>query len=127
MKTAALFVYGTLRRARNGQRHPLLRGARFLQHASMIGALYDLGEYPGVSRRGRGRVFGELYELPVDTSPSMLKALDDYEGGEFERRRVVVTLSDGRHRAAWAYVLRKRPSRARLLSSGRYHAKRGAA
>lgn len=93
----------------------------------MIGELYDLGTYPGVSRRGRGHVFGELYELPAETSHAVLKALDDYEGRAFERRRVVVTLSDGRRRTAWAYLLRRRPSRARLLPSGRYLAKRGAA
>lgn len=129
MNNAPLFVYGTLRRSRNRQRHPLLQGARFLHHAWMIGELYDLGEYPGVYRRGRGggHVFGELYELPAGTTGALLAALDDYEGREFERRRVVVTLSDGRRRTAWAYVLRKRPSRARPLPTGRYHVKRGAA
>lgn len=129
MKTLPLFVYGTLRRSRNRHRHPLLRKARFLQHASIVGELYDLGEYPGVYRHahGHGHVFGELYELPADETGKPLDALDEYEGAEFERRRVLVTLSGGRRRFAWVYLLRKRPSQsARPIRSGRYHA-RGAA
>ncbi|MBI4502430.1 MAG: gamma-glutamylcyclotransferase [Gemmatimonadetes bacterium] len=128
MKTPPLFVYGTLRRAPTGA-HPLLRAARFVQHASMRGKLYDLGEYPGAYRKSRTslRVFGELYELPTH-EPHVLKALDEYEGPEFVRRRVFVTLRNGRRRAAWTYVLRKAPHRtARPLPSGRYQSRRGAA
>jgi gamma-glutamylcyclotransferase (GGCT)/AIG2-like uncharacterized protein YtfP len=118
-----LFVYGTLQRSQNGMPHSLLRQARFVSYASMSGSLYDLGPYPGVFRdsAGRGRVFGELYELPDHTGPRTLQALDEHEGPEFRRRRVLVTLRGGRRRAAWTYVLCRRPEElARLVPSGRY-------
>jgi gamma-glutamylcyclotransferase (GGCT)/AIG2-like uncharacterized protein YtfP len=95
----------------------------------MSGRLYDLGRYPGVFRDSvRERVHGELYGLPGAVSREVLGALDDYEGAEFSRRRVFATLSDGSRRRAWAYVLRRRPSKAtRALATGRYERKRGAA
>ena len=125
-----LFVYGTLKRNGPGKRHRLLRNARFVKGASISGSLYDLGRYPGVARdsRARRRVFGELYEIPDDIADRALRALDRYEGSEFSRRRVWVTLRDGKRRIAWAYVLRRRPPKAaRPVDSGRYARKRGAA
>lgn len=124
-----LFVYGTLKRSTPGKRHRLLRDARFVNVASMSGSLYDLGRYPGVVRdpKDRGRVFGEVYEIPDDDAHRALQALDKYEGSEFVRRRAYVTLRDGKRRSAWAYVLRKRPGSARPVDSGRYARSRGAA
>jgi gamma-glutamylcyclotransferase (GGCT)/AIG2-like uncharacterized protein YtfP len=121
-----LFVYGTLKK--RSQAHRLLRGARFIAPASVTGALYDLGDYPGlVQRRNGGRVVGELYELPADHE-RVLKALDRYEGREFIRRRVFANLPSGQRRAAWAYFLRGGPPKsARQLESGRYPLRRGAA
>jgi gamma-glutamylcyclotransferase (GGCT)/AIG2-like uncharacterized protein YtfP len=124
-----LFVYGTLKRTPPGKRHRLLRDARFVNVASMSGSLYDLGRYPGVVRdpKDRGRVFGEVYEIPDEDAHRALQALDKYEGSEFVRRRAYVTLRDGKRRSAWAYVLRKRPRSARTVDSGRYARSRGAA
>jgi gamma-glutamylcyclotransferase (GGCT)/AIG2-like uncharacterized protein YtfP len=124
-----LFVYGTLKRSPPGKRHPLLKDARFVDVASMSGSLYDLGRYPGVVRepKDRGRVFGELYEIPDDHAHRALRAVDKYEGSEFVRQRAYVTLRDGKRRSAWAYVLRKRPRSARPVDSGRYARNRGAA
>lgn len=128
--TLPLFVYGTLRRSQTGDPHALLREARFLSFASMPGRLYDLGSYPGAYRDSgtRRRVFGELYQLPAETTTRALWALDRYEGPEFVRQRVLVTVRRGPRRAAWAYVLRKRPEGlARPVRSGRYQSKRDAA
>lgn len=125
-----IFVYGTLKRRGSGRRHDLLRGARFVTSASIIGELYDLGEYPGVVREPptRGRVFGELYEIPHADAPAALRALDTYEGSEFVRDRAYVTTADGKRRLAWTYVLRKRPPKtARPVTSGKYHRRKGAA
>ena len=125
-----LFVYGTLSSQSAGKRHRLLRKARCVAKASMVGELYDLGRYPGVVRNGRTRrrVFGELYELPDVALPRALEELDRYEGPEFARKRVYLTLGDGSRRVAWAYLLRKRPPKgARELISGRYRAANGAA
>jgi gamma-glutamylcyclotransferase (GGCT)/AIG2-like uncharacterized protein YtfP len=126
----ALFVYGTLKREAPGRRHRLLRDARYVRNASVTGILYDLGRYPGLVRvlANGHRVVGELYELPDEAAPRLLRELDRYEGPEFSRRRIYVTLPDGRRRAAWTYVIRGRPPRsARQLTSGRYAHKRGAA
>jgi len=127
--TPPLFVYGTLKRSAPGAPHRLLRSARFAGAASVRGSLYDLGDYPGlVHGRANGhRVFGELYELPPDTAARTLRQLDRYEGREFLRKRVFVTLPSGRKRAAWAFVLRRAPDSAPVLASGRYARARGAA
>lgn len=97
--------------------------------ASVSGALYDLGEYPGIVRPSRNgdRVAGELYELPADATVEMLRALDRYEGREYVRRRVFVRLANGKRRIAWAYLLRHRPKSAVRVPSGRYTVRRGAA
>jgi gamma-glutamylcyclotransferase (GGCT)/AIG2-like uncharacterized protein YtfP len=126
----SLFVYGTLKRNSPRKRHRLLRDARFVDVASMAGRLYDLGRYPGMvrERNNRGRVFGEVYEIPGDDPRRALRYLDRYEGSEFVRRRAFVTLSDGKRRAAWTYILRDPPPRsARPVDSGTYSPKRGAA
>lgn len=116
-----LFVYGTLKRRSSA--HALLRDARFLASASIRGRLYDLGKYPGLVR-GRAReskVSGELYELSDAVAPILLRELDRYEGSEFVRRRVFVTLPNGKRRGAWTYLLRTRPAKSvRTVPSGRY-------
>ncbi len=128
--TNSLFVYGTLKRRTPGKPHRLLRGAQFVGSASVRGKLYDLGRYPGLVRNGTtdDRVYGELYELPQTVAVRSLRTLDEYEGDEFDRRRMYATLSNGRRRASWVYVLRERPPEsARPVRSGRYKTKRGAA
>jgi gamma-glutamylcyclotransferase (GGCT)/AIG2-like uncharacterized protein YtfP len=128
--TLPLFVYGTLKRSDPKGPHRLLRGARYLSPGSIWGELYDLGAYPGVLREAaaKRRVFGELYELPDQDAPRTLRELDRYEGPEFTRERVFVRTRRGRRRAAWTYLLRNSPgARARLIPSGRYQVKRGAA
>ena len=129
MTPTTLFVYGTLKRRSPSRRHPLLRDARFVTGASIGGVLYDLGEYPGLVRTTRSdRVAGELYELAEDSASQVLRELDRYEGREFVRRRVYVRLANGKRRAAWAYLLRKRPPKsAARVHTGRYTLRRGAA
>lgn len=123
-----LFVYGTL--TRRSPEHKLLGASRFLSRASVRGRLYDLGSYPGLVRENANghRVVGELYELPVRTAERILRDLDKYEGSEFARQRMFVTLPNGRRRGAWVYVLRSKPSEsAKRIESGRYSSRRGAA
>ena len=71
-----IFVYGTLKRGFPG--HAPLRGATFLKDARTTSqfTLYDCGEWPAMVAHGKGRVSGELFEIPIET----LKALDAYEG-----------------------------------------------
>lgn len=117
-----LFVYGSLRRSAPGKHHPFLRGARFLGVATIRGRLYDLGPYSMmVPSPSRGRVHGELYELDDETASGSWRVLDDYEGRDFKRVRVVATLRNGSRRSTWVYTSRKPPPKsARVIESGRY-------
>jgi len=91
-----LFVYGTLRRGEPN--HSLLQKSDFLGDTTLVGSLFDLGEYPALHLDGAGTVYGEVWR----TSDATIAALDDYEGvgqGLFDRVRVRLPWGEG-----WAYV-----------------------
>jgi gamma-glutamylcyclotransferase (GGCT)/AIG2-like uncharacterized protein YtfP len=79
-----LFVYGTLRSEFNNQYARLLREqAELLGHTTVPGSIYRVGHFPAWKPEPAGEVHGELYRLrDPDTT---LKALDEYEGPDFER------------------------------------------
>ncbi|QID17166.1 gamma-glutamylcyclotransferase [Nitrogeniibacter mangrovi] len=58
-------------------------------------------DYPGVRRRDGARVPGRLYR---NVSPAGVAYLDRFEGDEYRRERLEVTLCDGHTVAAWVYV-----------------------
>lgn len=103
-----LFVYGTLRSEFNNRYARLLR-----QHATLIekttvrGSIYRVRHYPAFRPEPDGEVRGELYRLhdPAAT----LRALDDYEGEEFER----VVVGD-----FWIYQYKMRPPEESRIPSG---------
>jgi gamma-glutamylcyclotransferase (GGCT)/AIG2-like uncharacterized protein YtfP len=78
--------------------------ARVIGRGTVRGALYDLGEYPGlVESAGDERVPGLILELD---DAAALARLDRYEGvdeGLYVRRRVVVTRDDGTVDEVWIY------------------------
>lgn len=79
-----LFVYGTLRSEFNNRYARLLRSqAELVGKASVRGSIYRVEHYPAYRPEPPGEVHGELYRMrdPETT----LKALDEYEGSEFER------------------------------------------
>jgi gamma-glutamylcyclotransferase (GGCT)/AIG2-like uncharacterized protein YtfP len=94
-----LFVYGTLRRGCDNEYARLLaeRG-QFIGAANVAGRLYDFGRYPG-ARPANDSVVGEIFHI----DESLLAALDDYEGSEYERAVVSATLDDGRTIDCWIY------------------------
>ena len=122
-----LFVYGTLRRGFAPHEH-LRSSARFLGKGTILGRLYDLGEFPGAipSEQPSEEVEGELYEL--GNLGQQLKALDEYEEFDpenpakslFVRQRVNVRLETGEKLEAWTYFLPEKPSKARRIFSGDY-------
>ena len=74
-----LFVYGSLRRQADGQRHPLLeRYAEYLGEASVVGRLYRVADYHGaVLAADGGLIRGEVYGL---SKPDWVLCLaDQYE------------------------------------------------
>lgn len=102
-----LFVYGTLRSEFNNRYARLLRkDATLIGRATVPGSIYRVRHYPAFRPDPAGEVQGELYRLnqPEET----LKALDDYEGPEYER--VLVN-------NAWIYQYKgPLPESSRILS-----------
>ncbi len=96
-----------------GDRRAGVEGAlRFLEPCRIPGALWDLGEYPGLVEGG-GEVRGELYEVELAT----LAALDAYEeeGSLYLRKRVA--LNEPRLEA-WVYLYNGSLDRARPIPGG---------
>lgn len=125
-----LFVYGTLRKAKNGMLHPYLRkDAVFIDHASVPGRLYLVGPYPGaisVPAQAEHLVYGEVYRL---LNPErVLRVLDEYEEcashfpqpHEYERLPQTVNLAGEGTVEAWIYWFRHPASRLRPIKSGDY-------
>jgi gamma-glutamylcyclotransferase (GGCT)/AIG2-like uncharacterized protein YtfP len=94
----------------------IARRTAFVAVGSVPGRLLDLGRYPGLVS-GRGRVRGEVYRL---RDPELLAAVDREEGYNFERRRTVATLADGRRVRAWIYRYRGPRERAVPIPEGDY-------
>lgn len=61
--------------------------------------------YPGIRPDPDHRVAGVLY---FDVSAPAWQRLDAFEGEEYERERVIVTLDEGVALEAWVYVYRPR-------------------
>jgi gamma-glutamylcyclotransferase (GGCT)/AIG2-like uncharacterized protein YtfP len=110
-----LFAYGTLMRGYS--RHRVHSSAStFVGEGSVGGRLLDLRGYPGLVA-GAGRVRGEVYRLD---DPELLPVLDREEGYNFERRRAIVTLANGRRARAWIYRYRGPQNRAVPIPDGDY-------
>jgi gamma-glutamylcyclotransferase (GGCT)/AIG2-like uncharacterized protein YtfP len=105
MQPPRLFVYGTLRRGSPNKFAKLLEASsRFLGNARMRGRLRQFSNYPGavLSDQPGEWVQGELFELQ---DPGMLHTLDEYEGSEFQRVPVTVSLDDDQELETWAYLV----------------------
>ena len=110
-----LFVYGTLRsNFENPYARRLRSAALLLGTATVSGAIFDLGRYPGYRSDLAGEVTGELYEL--GEPDSLLAVLDDYEGPEY--RRILINVAE--FGPAWIYELVAVPPNAPQILSGDY-------
>jgi gamma-glutamylcyclotransferase (GGCT)/AIG2-like uncharacterized protein YtfP len=116
-----LFVYGQLRRGGIGYRClGLDTRTTWLGDASVMGALLDLGDYPGLVLGSQGIVRGEL--LGFD-DPALWPVLDAYEecdpapGAISEYRREWIDLIGG-DRRAWAYIYNRPPKDRPVIASG---------
>jgi gamma-glutamylcyclotransferase (GGCT)/AIG2-like uncharacterized protein YtfP len=103
-----LFVYGTLRSEFDNPYARLLRSqGQLLGPATVPGSIYRIDYYPGYRPEPAAEVHGELYRLADPAST--LKALDEYEGPDFER-----VIRNG----AWLYQYRNSPPADSRISSG---------
>jgi gamma-glutamylcyclotransferase (GGCT)/AIG2-like uncharacterized protein YtfP len=102
----AVFVYGTLKRGQSREkcwpRKPVS-----IEAATLRGALFDLGPYPGLAE-GKDWVAGELWQFTTNDMSVTLAALDEIEGyrsrEDDEYRRVIIECTvDRKSVAAWAY------------------------
>ncbi|PPK70451.1 gamma-glutamylcyclotransferase family protein [Actinokineospora auranticolor] len=94
----ALFVYGTLRPGRSHWHLLADHAAGPPRGARLAGSLYDTGfGYPAMVLGDGPGVTGSVVPIHYGTD---LSAIDDYEGDEYKRVRVV--LEDGT--LAWTYV-----------------------
>ncbi len=124
-----VFVYGTLRKAKDGSVHPYLAETVFLKNASLPGKLYQVGHYPGLlldDANSGQRVRGEVYRLL--RPKQQLKKLDDYEEcaqhfpapREYQRVSALATLADGEPIQVWVYVFRHSITGLKRISDGDY-------
>src|SRR6185503_2336100 len=123
-----LFIYGTLApEIAPATIRPVVGRLSPEGPATVRGALYDLGPYPGLVISERvGVVRGSVWLLPEDTRT--LNELDRFEGYDptdergslFLRRKQIVTLPDGRQLECWLYLYNRSPGRAPRVTSGDY-------
>src|SRR5262245_17230433 len=106
-KPTAVFVYGTLKqgevREKCWPRKPVA-----IEKASVRGALYDLGPFPGLVA-GEDVVVGELWRLDAEEMRETLAKLDQVEGScggaDDEYRRVVIACETVAEMVeAWTYL-----------------------
>jgi len=86
-KADLLFVYGTLLAGLRNHHH--LQNAQLLGPASVQGALFDLGDYPGLILEGHlakpiETVCGELYKIEASNWPQ-LDALEAFDPQAMDR------------------------------------------
>ena len=109
-----LFVYGTLRMGINNPYSQLLSSsARQVGAATVMGRLYNIGEYPGAipDETTTFLLKGELYELDESLATKVLMQLDRYEGysprrkkaSEFYRAKTIAYTEDGTAVYCWIY------------------------
>lgn len=133
MPQRSLFVYGTLRKEFAHPLHSFIdKNAVFAGQATVLGNLYDLGEYPGAVPAQTGVVHGEVYVLNKTVCQRILEKLDEYEGylgndgadSLFVRSWVAVRLADGKTTEAWMYWYQRAVEESMRIPSGDYVAHR---
>lgn len=85
MEKDYIFVYGLFR----DQAKNLLGVIEHLGKATVDGKIYKVNEfYPGFIRGKEGKVFGDVYVFKKEN----LSQLDEYEGDEYNRKRIITSL-----------------------------------
>jgi gamma-glutamylcyclotransferase (GGCT)/AIG2-like uncharacterized protein YtfP len=120
-KGELLFVYGTLLKILNRPMHQVLAShANFVGPAGFQGKLYDLGNYPGAvpSKKASDKIRGEVYRM--QNPEGIFRLLDEYEGKEFRRERVLISLENGKKVFSWIYLYKRPTNGLKVMPSGDY-------
>ena len=125
--TNLLFVYGTLlRRSSHAMARFLAERALYVGEAKIMGRLYNLGRFPGLTVGEPGDfVYGDLYNLG-ESAAQTIADLDRYEGDEstpdalFYRELAEVICTDGTAVQAWVWWFRGAVKPEQRIASGRY-------
>ncbi len=97
MNRHPVFVYGTLRKG--GSNHFRMATAELAGEGRIAGRMYRISWYPALVTGGEGSVRGELYTVPDEH----LQALDQFEGPDYRRRKVSVSIVSGEETSAWVW------------------------
>ncbi len=104
-------------------------GASFVGTGSFPGQLFRVSWYPGAvyAPEHSGQVWGEVFRL--HDFATLIGELDEYEDvlpeeslSLYLRRRVPVSLDDGRELTCWTYLFNQSLENATLLADGRFYA-----
>ena len=127
MKSAFLFVYGSLLDEDNEFAIYLKDNSKFYSTGKVKGTLYDIGEYPGaiLFPEGGEYIYGNI--LKIDTPEKVFKVIDDYEGygGEQSWPNEFIRILTGIEVEAevidcWIYVYNLPVNGLRYIKGGRY-------
>ena len=127
MKSAFLFVYGSLLDEDNEFAVYLKDNSKFYSTGKVRGRLYDIGEYPGaiLSAEGDEYIYGNILE--IDTPEKVFKLIDDYEGYGGEQSwpnefiRVLIDIETGSGAVScWIYLYNLPVNGLRDIKGGRY-------
>jgi len=129
MPPDTIFVYGTLKRDANSEKHQLLaKYAEFIDDAGYQGKLYKVDYYPGAvpSDNPNDVVQGEVYLLHrADAALSLLDQYEEFgpefpEPNEYIRLKQTVALKNGRTVRAWVYVYNHSTENLELIKSANF-------
>ena len=120
-----LVLYGSLMRGLGAMdRLGVGGGLRFVGPCTCTGALFDLGDHPGLCR-GQDRIVAELYAILDPSVVETLDAFEDYVPGRpddslylRERTRLVEPAGT----IAWIYRYNQTPPARRRVASGDWRA-----
>ena len=82
MKTNYIFVYGTLRRnVKNSNYKLIAKYTDYIGFGFVYGKLYNISWYRGavLERKGKSKVYGEIYRIKKPFYKKLFKILDNYE------------------------------------------------
>ena len=97
----------------------IANGLLYTGNAIIKASLYDLGSYPGAVKENEvDQLTGDV--LSIINPEKVFTVLDEYEGSEYERKKVKLELSGGQLVQAWIYWYNKTVEDKQKIGCGDY-------